>query len=390
MIKRRGSADPVAAGKAPDAENIAPGEANGTNQNNTIQPPAQLIPDLALARRHLLLLDEGEDNFVFQTFDDNKDRKNNRLVNVLYGSLEQHEEKLIKLNKRGAGIFVTVNHSSNGGRKKADIDGCRAIFREADEPNLPELPLEPHIRIESSPGKHHEYLLIDRTDDFTLWDGVMNTMVEVRGSDPNAKDCARVLRLAGFYHQKDPSRPHMVRIVHESGSQPYTLHEVARHIPPTEKRKEKATVKAMETFTGIGSKYGQAALARELEILRKTKEGGRNSQLNKSAFSLSQLVAGGELDHDQVAAALMSAVISIGLSESEAMQTIKSGMEAGAKEPRIAPASGGGGGDSYRLTELGNAERFRDQHGEVARYVTAWKKWIFYDGKRWKVGADCH
>ena len=42
---------------------------------------------------------------------------------------------------------------------------------------------------------------------------------------------------------------------------------------------------------------------------------------------------------------------------------------------------------AYRHTELGNAERFADQHRDYVRYVTAWKKWIFYDQKRWQVGA---
>ena len=42
---------------------------------------------------------------------------------------------------------------------------------------------------------------------------------------------------------------------------------------------------------------------------------------------------------------------------------------------------------NYRLTELGNAERFADQHRQDVRYVGAWKKWLFYDGKRWNVGA---
>jgi putative DNA primase/helicase len=42
----------------------------------------------------------------------------------------------------------------------------------------------------------------------------------------------------------------------------------------------------------------------------------------------------------------------------------------------------------YQLTELGNAERFADQHRDYARYVSQWKKWIFYDGKRWSPSAD--
>lgn len=37
---------------------------------------------------------------------------------------------------------------------------------------------------------------------------------------------------------------------------------------------------------------------------------------------------------------------------------------------------------------MGNAERFADTHLENVRYVSAWKKWIFWNGKRWIVGAD--
>ncbi len=138
-----------------------------------------------------------------------------------------------------------------------------------------------------------------------------------------------------------------------------------------------------------GTAYGRAALAQEIATLTKTSKGGRNTQLNKSSFSVGQLVAGGELDQGQVEASLRAVAESIGLSESEARPTIKSGMDAGFKQPRTAPTpSPTGEPTSYRLTELGNAERFSNEHNEIVRYVPAWKKWLYYDGKRWKVGAD--
>lgn len=131
------------------------------------------------------------------------------------------------------------------------------------------------------------------------------------------------------------------------------------------------------------SKYGLAALEKEIAILAETPEGKRNEQLNKSAFALGQLVAGGELDHESVERELLSVAIATGLSGEEARNTIASGMDAGFKEPRSAPATS----NFYHLTELGNAERFRDQHGDVVRYDSARKQWLLYDGKRWKVGA---
>ncbi len=92
-----------------------------------------------------------------------------------------------------------------------------------------------------------------------------------------------------------------------------------------------------EDHRGVINRYGQAALDSELARLKASIEGERNNNLNRSAFFLGSLVAGAELDKHQVEAALLSTAISIGLPESEARATIKSGMDAGALEPRTAP-----------------------------------------------------
>lgn len=35
------------------------------------------------------------------------------------------------------------------------------------------------------------------------------------------------------------------------------------------------------------------------------------------------------------------------------------------------------------LTDLGNSERFVQQHREIVRYVYAWRTWLIWDGRRW-------
>lgn len=37
-----------------------------------------------------------------------------------------------------------------------------------------------------------------------------------------------------------------------------------------------------------------------------------------------------------------------------------------------------------RFTDLGNAERLVQRHGQDLHYVYAWKKWLVWDGKRWR------
>jgi putative DNA primase/helicase len=39
----------------------------------------------------------------------------------------------------------------------------------------------------------------------------------------------------------------------------------------------------------------------------------------------------------------------------------------------------------YYRTDYGNGQRFVDQHGELVRYVGKWRKWLVWDGARWKV-----
>lgn len=84
--------------------------------------------------------------------------------------------------------------------------------------------------------------------------------------------------------------------------------------------------------------YARAALDAEVGKLRSATEGTRNDQLNTSAFSLGQLVAGGELSEIEVWDALYGAAISAGLEDAEVRATLRSGLGAGKQSPRSAPA----------------------------------------------------
>src|SRR5262249_34896942 len=90
--------------------------------------------------------------FMFQTFDDNAERKDGGLVRQLYGTLDEHWHELNELNNRGAGIFVTVNETDGKGRETANIVSIRANFIDQDGPPQPENPHLPvTITTETSP-----------------------------------------------------------------------------------------------------------------------------------------------------------------------------------------------------------------------------------------------
>ena len=92
------------------------------------------------------------------------------------------------------------------------------------------------------------------------------------------------------------------------------------------------------TLTGDGTPYGVSALLSEITILIRTPVGSRNDQLNKAAFSMGQLVAGGHLVEAFAYRKLMGAALTTGLGAREALATIRSGVAAGRMRPRKATA----------------------------------------------------
>ncbi|MDY0307429.1 MAG: bifunctional DNA primase/polymerase [Desulfovibrionaceae bacterium] len=92
---------------------------------------------------------------------------------------------------------------------------------------------------------------------------------------------------------------------------------------------------AQNAATGSGTtKYGATALESECGKVALAPQGSRNHTLNAAAFSIGQLVAGGEIDRSEAEGALLHAALRAGLSEAEAGKTLASGMAAGEHEPR--------------------------------------------------------
>ena len=85
-------------------------------------------------------------------------------VASLRGSLEEHRKKLVALNKAGYSIFVTISETDGVDVKQANATRVRALFADFDGSplsNLDRIPLKPSFTVNTSPGKHHAYWLID-------------------------------------------------------------------------------------------------------------------------------------------------------------------------------------------------------------------------------------
>jgi hypothetical protein len=110
--------------------------------------------------------------------------------------------------------------------------------------------------------------------------------------------------------------------------------------------------------------YVDSALQLELEAVRSAPVGHRNEQLNRSAFSLGQLVGAGWIASGTVAAMLENAAADLVRDDGPiaVRKTIRSGLTSGAKQPRQMPES------SYAVVEDGyDASRLRAGPAKVER-----------------------
>ena len=170
-------------------------------------------------------LDESASFFTFQTFDDNAERKDRSLAKILHGNLEEHFSELRSLQKRGAGVFVTVNETDGVGRTKDNIKRVRALFVDLDGTPLESVasaPIEPHMIVESSSGRYHAYWFVEGCpmERFSL---IQQALAERFGGDLKVKDLARVMRLPGFLHQK--AEPHRTDILDDKAFPPVPFSE---------------------------------------------------------------------------------------------------------------------------------------------------------------------
>ena len=201
-----------------------------------------VTPDLAMAGAFLSRLaeggDDGEGRLTFQTFDDSGKGRTARpaLCQVFHGSISDAyiQARLVSLNRKGAGIFWQVQQSSGDWRGLKSIVGIRLAYVDLDGSPLDKVfaaPLSPRFILETSPGHYHAYwpvfpfaLIRDAEtgkldiDQVELVTGTLGTLADRLGGDPAVANLDRVMRVPGFYHLKDPSHPHLSRVIQDDPS----------------------------------------------------------------------------------------------------------------------------------------------------------------------------
>ncbi len=148
------------------------------------------------------------------------------------------------MNRLGFGIFITVNNFNGRFRRIADLARINAWAIDIDDGEKTEQlkrlyqRLPPSIVVETKRGYHAYWVAKDAT--VANWKAIVeDRLVPFYNADPNAKDLARVLRMPGYYHMKDPADPFLVKIIEKEPSRIYTEDEMLSCYKPIKPLKRK-------------------------------------------------------------------------------------------------------------------------------------------------------
>ncbi len=204
-------------------------------------------PALEFLRTLLGPDDEPQVFQVFKDFDGSPVKPAHR-----QGTFAELRELLTQLNTRGAGIYVTINHSKNGGRTAEDIDAVRCLMVDGDDIAQPDFfPCTPTL-LQQRLSDDHRWQAFWRLvpgEDPQRWRSAQKALIRHYGSDPQVHDLSRVMRLPGFLHQKDAANPTYYVIKETAPLALYTIDQVltAHGIDPASVTAQEALARIADT-----------------------------------------------------------------------------------------------------------------------------------------------
>ena len=202
------------------------------------------------------------------------------------GSLAATVSELESLNQQAYGIYLVVNGQ---GHNDADVTTGKAVFYEHDnmakelQINLWQslgLP-EPTLQVDTGGKSVHSYWVFDAPCQIGDWKILQSNLLEFADADRSIKNPSRVMRLAGFKHQKTGELAH---IVSNSGTH-YSFDQI-RGIVPAESPEENRPILTVEIT--VSDTPLQVCLSKDSResLVNGAGEGGRNATGAKLARDL--------------------------------------------------------------------------------------------------------
>lgn len=179
--------------------------------------------DIDAIRSQLALLGHADKPVQWQVFHDAGGNPEDFPPRGWHATFEESRDRLYRYNADGYGIYMAVNATDGHGRRLHNITAATHIFLDLDGTPLPDdgFPITPTLVNQTSKrGDLHKYQCwwpITPTQDLDLWRAIQKLLAERYGGDVNCALPTQVGRVAGFWHQKDPNNPWLVRAAEGQG-----------------------------------------------------------------------------------------------------------------------------------------------------------------------------
>lgn len=146
-------------------------------------------------------------NLTFQVFYDPKDgTKQNHLAEIWTSNLQSSVEYIDYKQSQFCGVYVTLNETDGKGREICNITKVRGLFCDFDGMVEPQWTVQPHIVQKRDETHGHAIWLVEDCD-VAEFSTHQYHLALYYGTDTQVSDPARVLRLPGTVHYKNPNVP---------------------------------------------------------------------------------------------------------------------------------------------------------------------------------------
>lgn len=188
-----------------------------------------LAPDRSQAEAFLERLDPEAEKFSFRCFSDTEYTRlagYDPLERDLHGSLAHCWDELRELNRLGAAISVTINQTTETGRRATDVRRVRALFLDCDRVSDPaNFPVPPHLQVRTSSRHCHYYWFVDGLDT-EQFEPAQRRLAEGLWGDSRVCALNQSMQLPGFWRRKLADSPRMTRLLRLSRRKNYSPLEI--------------------------------------------------------------------------------------------------------------------------------------------------------------------
>lgn len=182
-----------------------------------------------------LLTGDVNEKVTFQVFYDPKNEEIKRpdLAKHWVANLDDSLDFINWSQSNLCGVYVGVNKSDGKGRENSNIIGYRCLFADFDGMEEPQWPITPHFIQKRDDTHGHAFWLVSDIYTADEFKSLQKRIAMILNTDHQVTDPARVVRMSGTVHYKDPKNPAMYTVTDDNtdGDFKYTKQDIINAFP---------------------------------------------------------------------------------------------------------------------------------------------------------------